>query len=147
MVKFVRDILKNKGNDVWSVPPEATVYEALQRMAEKNCGAVLVMENDKIVGIFSERDYARRVILQGRRSMDTKVAEVMNTNVIFVNGDRTVEESMALMSGRRIRHLPVMEGDKLIGLISIGDVVKAVIEEKEYIIKELENYITGRSYT
>ena len=147
MVKFVRDILKGKGTDVWSIRPDSTVYEALQLMAEKNCGAILVMESDRILGIFSERDYARKVILRGRTSRDTKVSEIMNENVIFVNGERTVEESMALMSGKRIRHLPVLEGDKLIGLISIGDIVKAVIEEKEYIIKELENYITGRNYS
>ena len=147
MVKFVRDLIKRKGNTVYSVSPESTVLEALQLMAQKNVGAVLVMENDKMLGIFTERDYARKVILKGRTSRDTNVTEIMNDDVLCVKPERTVDECMAIMSGKRIRHLPVLDGNRLAGLISIGDVVKAVIEEKEDIIQELEKYITGNSYS
>lgn len=139
----VKDLLQGKGNQVWSIKPEATVYEALELMAAKNCGALLVVENDKLVGILSERDYARKVILKGRSSKTTTVAELMTTEVFYINPDDTIEYCMALMTEKRTRHLPVMENGKLAGLVSIGDVVKAIITDREFTIRELERYITG----
>lgn len=139
----VKDLLQGKGNQVWSIKPQATVYEALELMAAKNCGALLVVENDKLVGIFSERDYARKVILKGRSSKTTSVGELMTTEVFYINPDDTIEYCMALMTEKRTRHLPVMENDKLAGLVSIGDVVKAIITDREFTIRELERYITG----
>jgi CBS domain-containing protein len=140
---FVRQLLENKGGNVWSISPEATVFEALQIMAEKNCGALVVLEGNTLKGIFSERDYARKVILKGKTSKETPVKEIMTTDVHTVRPDQTIEDCMALMTDKRIRHLPVVEAGKLIGVISIGDVVKAVIYDKEFTIKQLENYITG----
>jgi len=119
------------------------VYEALELMAEKNIGAVLVLDADRVVGIFSERDYARRVALRGRSSRTTPIYEVMTSKVFYVRPDHTIEECMALMTEKRIRHLPVMENDRLIGIISIGDVVKAMISQQQFIIEQLEHYITG----
>lgn len=142
-MKSVKQLLDTKGHDVWSVAPDTPVYEALELMAERNCGAVLVLAGDKLRGIMSERDYARKVILKGKASKDTPVKEIMSTDVVYVRPDQTIEECMALMTDKRIRHLPVMEDQKLVGLISIGDVVKAVISEQEFIIHQLENYITG----
>ena len=146
-MKYVHHILKAKGDKVWSVGGDVTVYDALKLMADKGIGALLVIENEKILGIFSERDYARKVVLQGRSSKDMKISEIMSRNVCIVHAEQTVEECMALMTEKHIRHLPVLEGEKLLGIISIGDVVKAFIAEKEFIIKELENYITGRPST
>lgn len=142
-MKFVNQLLKDKGRDVWSVAPDAPVYQALELMAEKNCGAVLVLDQDKMVGILSERDYARKVILQGKSSKDTPVKEIMSSRVVYIRPEQTVEDCMALMTDKRIRHLPVLENRKLVGLISIGDIVRAVISEQEFIIHQLENYITG----
>ena len=139
----VRHILQEKGGGLWSVSPEAIVFDALQLMAEKNCGALVVLEGEKLVGIFSERDYARKIILKGRKSRETTVSEIMSTEVTFVHPGQSVDECMALMTEKRIRHLPVVDQDKLLGVISIGDVVKAVISEREFTIKQLENYITG----
>jgi len=139
----VKQILEAKGHEVWSVPPDATVYDALRIMAEKNIGALLVLEADKLRGIISERDYARKVVLKGKFSRETPVAEIMSTNVVTVRPDHSIEECMALMTDKRIRHLPVLENEKLVGIISIGDVVKAYISEQEFTIKQLENYITG----
>ncbi|HET8564284.1 MAG TPA: CBS domain-containing protein [Candidatus Binatia bacterium] len=139
----VRDILQGKGNQVWWVSPDATVFDALALMAEKNVGALLVLEGEKIAGIFSERDYARKIILKGKASKETSVKEIMTSEVTTVRPGQSVEECMALMTDQRIRHLPVLEGDKLVGLVSIGDVVKAVISAKEFIIEQLETYITG----
>ena len=139
----VRQILQNKGHQVWSVSPEASVYEALQLMAEKDIGALVVMEADRLVGIFSERDYARKVILHGKTSRETRVRQVMTPRVAVIGPEQGTEECMALMTAKHIRHLPVMEGERLIGLISIGDVVKAVISNQEFVISQLENYITG----
>ncbi len=141
----VRDILQGKGNQIWWISPDATVYDALELMAEKNVGALLVLDGEKIVGIFSERDYARKIILKGKASKETFVEEIMTSEVTTVRPGQSVEECMALMTDKRIRHLPVLEGEKLLGLISIGDVVKAVISEKEFIIKQLETYIHGGS--
>ena len=139
----IRQLLQTKGHDIWSARPDTSVYDALQLMAEHNIGALLVLDGDDLVGIFSERDYARKVVLKGKTSRGTTVGEIMSLRVSCVRSDQTIEESMALMTDKRIRHLPVLEDDKLVGLISIGDVVKAVISEQEFIIGQLENYITG----
>ena len=139
----VRQILQKKGSQVWTISPDDTIFRALERMAEKKLGALLVTENDELWGIISERDYARKVILKGKSSKDTLVKEIMTSDVLYIHPDCTIEECMELMSEKRVRHLPVLEDDKLTGVISIGDVVMAVIEEKEYTIKQLENYIHG----
>ncbi len=144
---IVRDLLKIKGNQVWSVAPESSVKAALQLMAEKNLGALLVMSQEKIVGIFSERDFARHMVGVKELSEDMKVRDLMSQPVFFAHPDQTIEECMAVMTAKRFRHLPVIEGDQLIGLISIGDVVKQLISEKETAIKGLEDYILGRDYT
>jgi CBS domain-containing protein len=120
------------------------VYEALRVMAEKDVGALLVMEDGSLVGIISERDYARKVILKGKTSRETLVREIMTERPVCVRADQTIEECMALMTNKRIRHLPVLENNQLIGVISIGDVVKDIISEQEFMIEQLENYITGR---
>jgi CBS domain-containing protein len=136
----IRQILRGR-HQVYSVAPEASVLDALRLMAEKNIGAVVVVSQEKLVGVFSERDYARKVVLQGKTSKDTPVSEVMTAKVITVDPDRTAGECMALMTGKRFRHLPVMENAQLIGVISIGDVVRAVVEEQSFTIKQLESYI------
>ncbi len=144
-MKYVRDILRDKGKrPVWTVEAEDTVYTALQLMAEKDIGAVLVMESGRLAGILSERDYARKIILKGRVSKDTPVRDIMVENVIGVSPSVSVEECMALMTEKRVRHLPVFEGDRLIGIVSIGDVVKAQIADREFEISQLTDYITGR---
>lgn len=139
----VQDLLRAKGNQVYSVTPETTVYEALQLMAEKNIGALMVLEGSRVVGIVSERDYARKVELRGRTSRETPVREIMTERVVYVRPSQTVEDCMALMTDKRIRHLPVMEADRLSGVISIGDVVKSIISEQQFVIEQLENYISG----
>ncbi len=143
MRKLVKHLLKEKGKRFWSIAPDAMVYEALKLMAEKEVGALLVLNGEELVGILSERDYARKVILKGKSSLDTPVREIMTQRVRFVHPEQTVEECMALMTDKRIRHLPVLENDQVVGVISIGDLVKAVIEEKDFMLKQLENYITG----
>jgi CBS domain-containing protein len=140
----VRDILRTKGNAVWAIAPRATIYEALQLMADKNAGALMVVEDGRLMGIFSERDYARKIILQGRSSLDTTVETIMTRDVVSVYPDDTVEACMTLMTNARQRHLPVFEGDQLIGVVSIGDVVKHLLSEQELTIQQLEGYITGR---
>ena len=136
-------LLDSKGHDVWSIAPDASVFDAIKLMADRGIGAVLVMKGEKLVGVVSERDYARKVILQGRSSKDTPVRQIMTDKVFYVRPDQTVEDCMVLMTEKRIRHLPVLDGDRLVGMISIGDVVKSVISEKETLIRQLENYITG----
>jgi CBS domain-containing protein len=143
-VKTVSDLLKTKGNEIWSTTPDASVYEALQAMAEKNVGALLVLEGEKIVGIFSERDYARKLVLEGKSAHTTPVRAVMTSAVIGIGQGHSIDECMALMSDRRIRHLPVLDGDRVIGIVSIGDVVKEVIQDQKFTIALLEEYITGR---
>jgi CBS domain-containing protein len=143
-MKTVRQLLQTKGHQVWSIGPEAMIYEALKLMAEKGVGALVVVEAGQVMGILSERDYARKVSLQGKSDTNTPVKEIMTAKVVYVRPDQTIEDCMALMTDKRIRHLPVLEGDHLIGVISIGDVVKAVISQQEFIIEQLENYITGR---
>jgi CBS domain-containing protein len=142
-MRTVREILNKKGNLIWSVSPEATVYEALQLMAEKEAGAVLVIENGKIKGILSERDYARKVVLHGKFSKDTNVKDIMSDHVIYVEPSQSIEECMSIMINKKIRHLPVMENNRLSGIISIGDVVEAVLEEKDTVIGELTRFIQG----
>jgi CBS domain-containing protein len=142
-MKTVSQLLDNKGRQIFSVAPESMVYDALLLMAEHHIGALLVMRRDELVGIFSERDYAREVIIKGRTSATTAVQDIMSTKLITVSPDSTVEECMNLMSGKRIRHLPVLEHGKVIGLLSIGDLVQATIEYQQFLIKQLESYIQG----
>ena len=141
----VADILKAKGDAVvHSIGPDDSVFDALQRMSDKGIGALLVMEGDRIVGIVTERDYARKIALMGRTSTLTQVRDVMTTSVMFVKPAQTSEECMALMTDNRLRHLPVIKDDKLIGLISIGDLVKHIISEQKFVIEQLEQYISGQ---
>lgn len=142
----VNQLLRSKGSDVWSVKPETSVFEALQVMAEKNVGALVVLEGTELKGIFSERDYARKVILHGKSSKDTPVYETMTVKVDCVSPSDSVRECMARMTDKHIRHLPVIEGGRVTGLISIGDVVKAIISDQEFMIEQLESYIAGGSY-
>jgi len=139
----VKSVLLSKSNNIWSISPDAIVFEAVKIMAEKNIGALLVMQKDAVVGIFSERDYARKIVLKGVSSHTAVVKDVMTSGVLSVNPEQSIDECMALMTDKHIRHLPVLENGKLLGIISIGDVVKAIISEHEYTIKQLENYITG----
>ena len=139
----VRNILQSKGPEIWSVEPETPVMAALKIMDERNIGALVVARAGSVLGILSERDYARKLVLKGRSSSDATVQDLMTSSVITVTPDQSMDQCMDLMTGKRIRHLPVVENDKLVGLISIGDVVKAVISEKEFLVKQLENYITG----
>lgn len=139
----VRSVLQTKDNTIWSIAPDALVFDALKIMADKNVGALLVTKKEKVVGIFSERDYARKIVLKGESSRTTAVKDVMTSGVLSVQPEQSIDECMALMTNKHIRHLPVLENGKLIGLVSIGDVVKAIISEHEYTIKQLENYITG----
>lgn len=141
-MKKVRDILEIKGREVWSIGPRESVFDALKLMAEKGIGALVVLEAGKVVGIISERDYARKVILQGRSSPTTLVSEIMTARVAYAQLQQNIDECMAIMTERRIRHLPVMEDGLLIGVISIGDLVKSIIAEQRFIIEQLERYIT-----
>jgi CBS domain-containing protein len=138
----VRNIIQTKGSAVFSITSGTTVYNALELMFEKSIGALLVVDNDKFVGIFTERDYARKLILKGKSSKDTLIREVMTERPITVTPDTSIEDCMKIITDRKIRHLPVMENDKLAGLISVGDVVKFIIEEQKFIIENLEQYIT-----
>src|SRR5688500_16083691 len=140
-MKSLKQLIDAKGGQVWSIAPDATVFEALKLMAQKDVGALLVMEGTRLAGIMSERDYARKVILQGKSSQDMAVRDIMTADVVKIDPSRTVEECMSLMTQRRIRHLPVCEGEKLVGVLSIGDLVKEVIAEQEQTIKQLEAYI------
>ena len=134
-------LLKDKGRDVWSVHPDDTVLDAIKMLAEKDIGALIVIKDDKPVGIFTERDYARNLYLKGKSSLDTAVRDVMVAPVICVKPDQTVNECMALMTAKRFRHLPIMDGDELVGMVSIGDLVKSVIAEQQFTIEQMEQYI------
>jgi CBS domain-containing protein len=138
----VRNIIQTKGNAIFSVASTVTVYQALELMFEKNIGALLVIDDGKFVGIFTERDYARKLILKGKSSKETTIGEIMTERPITVTCDTTIDECMRTMTERKIRHLPVMEDNKLVGLVSVGDVVKFIIEEQKFIIENLEQYIT-----
>lgn len=140
----VNDILNDKGRNAYSVSPNATVCDALNLMAEKNTGAVVVVENNKVVGILSERDFARKVACSDRTTKEILVKEIMTPHVFHVEPETTVEECMVLMTGKKVRHLPVFEKEKLAGIISIGDVVKYIISHQEMMIEQLSNYISGK---
>ncbi|MFN0306007.1 MAG: CBS domain-containing protein [Burkholderiales bacterium] len=140
-MKNVGQMLEEKGHTLLSISPDATVFEALQCMANANVGALVVLDGEKLAGIFSERDYARKVILVGKSSKETRVREIMTDKVLCVSPERTVEQCMALMTAKRIRHLPVLDHKKVVGVISIGDVVKEMISEQQFIISQLESYI------
>jgi CBS domain-containing protein len=142
-VKRVRDILEAKGREVWSIEPGVTVFDALRLMAEKEIGALTVMDDERLVGIISERDYARKVILLGRSSLTTAVEEIMTQPVVCTHPEQPIEECMAVVTEKRVRHLPVVEQGKIVGLISIGDLVKSIIADQRFIIQQLERYITG----
>jgi CBS domain-containing protein len=139
----VRQLLEGKSRDLWTISPDASVFEALEQLAEKDIGALLVTEGEKLVGIFSERDYARKVALKGRTSKETTIGELMTRDVRYVQPEHTVEQCMVLMTDKRIRHLPVLQDRKLVGIVSIGDVVKAVISDQADTIQFLQQYLTG----
>lgn len=139
----VRDLLRAKPPTVWTVEPDTSVYEALQLMADKDIGAVLVLDAGMLVGIFSERDYARKVVLRGKTSRETTVGELMTRVLFYVTPQQTIEECVALMTEKHIRHLPVLEGQTLVGIVSIGDAGRAIISEQQTTIQHLERYITG----
>jgi CBS domain-containing protein len=140
-MKTVQQLLDSKHHRLVSVSPDTTVLDALRLMAEKEIGAVLVLHGEQLAGIFSERDYARKVVLQGKSSKDTPVREIMTDEVVCVRPEQTIEDCMGLMTDKRIRHLPVLEHEKVVGVISIGDVVKEMLSEQEFVIKQLESYI------
>ncbi len=142
-MRTIGQILQSKGHKTWTISPNASVFEALQFMADKDIGALVVIDEGEVVGIFSERDYARKIILHGKASKDTPVNAIMTQDVICVRPNQTVNKCMALMTEKRIRHLPVLENDRLIGVVSIGDIVKAVITEQQVLINHLEDYIYG----
>jgi CBS domain-containing protein len=139
----VKDILKEKDGTILSVAPDNVVLDALRLMSEKNVGALVVLENERLVGIFSERDYARKIILKGRTSLDTQVSEIMTRDVFTVSPEETIERCMQLMTDKRIRHLPVEQSNKVIGVVSIGDVVKFIIEEQGTVIEHMRQYMSG----
>jgi len=141
MKNLVSQILKTKGNKIWSIAPQETAYKALQLMSEKNLGALLVIDKGKVVGIFTERDYARKVILKGKSSKTTPVSELMTKEVLYVDPGASVEDCMSLMTGKFVRHLPVMEKKKLVGVVTQGDVVKQLIADQKFENEELERYI------
>ena len=140
----VSQLLERKGSDVWSVSPDASVFDAIRLMADKGVGALLVLDEGELIGILSERDYARKVILKGRSSKETPVRDIMTEKVLYITPDRSLDEAMAIMTEKRIRHLPVIDAEKLVGVFSVGDVIKSIISEQEFIIEQLESYIKGR---
>lgn len=142
-MKTVKQLLDDKGRDVWTIDPNLSVYDAVKLMADKGIGALVVAKDAKPIGMITERDYARKVILKGKTSQEALVSEIMTTPVLCARLSQSVEECMAIMTEKRVRHLPVIENDKLIGIVSIGDLVKAIIAEQQFIIQQLEHYITG----
>ncbi len=142
----VNDLIRSKrSKEIWSISPDATVYEALQEMAEKNVGALLVMQAEKIEGIVSERDCVRKVDLAGQNSHEMKVNEIMTSHVLFLDINQSLEECMAIMTEKHVRHLPVLEHQKLVGIVSIGDVLKEIVSDQQYMIEQLTRYISGES--
>ncbi|MES9831245.1 MAG: CBS domain-containing protein [Candidatus Thiodiazotropha sp. LLP2] len=139
----VNQILQSKGFDILTVDADATVFNALEMMSEHSIGSLIVMDSEEVVGLLSERDYARSIILKGRSSKDTKVKEIMTSHVVVVSPEQNIKECMAIMTDKRVRHLPVMKDKKLVGIISIGDLVKAIIEEQQFMIEQLVSYING----
>jgi len=144
IVDAIREVLKRKGQDVWSIAPDSTVYKAIEIMADKRIGALLVLEGEKLAGIVSERDYARKVILKGRSEKQTQVREIMTSPVISVEPHQTVDECMRIMTDNRVRHLPVLENDKVVGILSIGDLVNWIIAAQDHTIQQLQNYVSGK---
>ena len=142
-MRTVQQLLDEKGHDIQSVHPDESVYDAIQKLANANIGSLIVVEDDRPVGIFTERDYARSVILKGKSSPTTPVRDIMTTRVVYAQPEQTVEECMAVMTDKHIRHLPVLDGEKLIGMISIGDLVKSIIAEQKFTIEQLEHFIRG----
>lgn len=140
-MQSMAQLLSTKGSRVWSISPDATVYEGLELMAEKNIGALLILDGGRPVGIMSERDYARKIILEGRSSRETQIRSIMTTRLVSVRPDDTIEEGLAIMTRERIRHLPVVDGDTVVGMVSIGDLVKATIDQQQFTIEQLERYI------
>lgn len=143
-MEYVYDVLNDKGSETWTVAPDTSVFEALEIMADKNVGALVVVHDDRLIGIFSERDYARRVALEGKRSRDTPVKEIMTEVVATVSKGHSMKDCMEFMTTQRVRHLPVLEDERLIGLVSIGDVVKSIMSYQDQLIQQLEAHITGR---
>lgn len=141
----VKDILDEKGYEIHTIEPEATVYEALKKMAGKNIGALMVVKDGKVVGVFSERDYARKIILMGKSSKESKVGELLSERIFYVKPATTINECMQIMTDHRVRHLPVLENEKLIGIVSIGDVVNKTIQGHKNTIQQLEDYILGKT--
>jgi CBS domain-containing protein len=139
----IRQLLREKGNKIYSVGPDSTVYDAIRKMADENIGSLVVMEGGKIVGIITERDYARNVVLKGRASPATRVRDIMENRVLYAQPDQSVEECMAIMTDKRVRHLPVIDQGKEIGLVSIGDLVKSIISDQKFTIDQLEHFIRG----
>ena len=139
----VKNLLEQKGGNVWTISPDATVFDALAIMAEKDIGSLIVMDGEKLIGIVTERHYSRNVILKGKRSPTTLVKDIMDRNLIHVRPEQTVELCMALMTEKRVRHLPVLEGNKVVGIVSIGDLLKSIISKQKFVIDELEHYIHG----
>jgi CBS domain-containing protein len=147
-MKTIRQIIKLKGHNIWTISPAARVFDALQVMAEKDIGALLVVDGKTLVGVFSERDYARKVILKGKSSKNTRISEIMSSPPIFIEPDNTIEQGLALMSAKHIRHLPVLEDNQMLGIVTIGDLVKTLIDEQKMTIDHLERYIlTNTSIT
>ena len=139
----VRHLLEQKGRNVWTIGPDATVFDALAKMAEKDVGSLVVMDGEKLVGIVTERHYSRNVILKGKKSPTTVVSDIMERGVVHVRPEQSVELCMALMTEKRVRHLPVLEGQKVVGIVSIGDLLKGIISKQKFVIDELEHYIHG----
>jgi len=142
-MQTIGQLLEAKGKDIWSISPHATVFEALRIMAKKDIGALLVIDNEKLVGIFSERDYVQKVILKGKSSKETNVGDLMTREVFYIDPKNTVHECMAVMTAHHIRHMPVFKNNQLIGMVTLGDVVKQIISDQEFTIRELEKYISG----
>lgn len=142
-MRLVKNILDSKGTDIWCIGSEDSVLDAIKMMADRRIGALLVIDDENLTGIISERDYARKVILKGRSSENTKVSEIMSSDLICMSPDDSVENCMAIMTEKHIRHLPIIRDEKVVGMVSIGDLVKSIIEEQTYTIKQLEMYITG----